>query len=104
MRSNSKTFLLDQFDLYCKIANLILEDDQEEMVEHDDLEDEHEEIDDTEVVNIDEESDNICDDKYQDQENKRLRCVTLLLSQRLNQVLTESTGKSNRDSLDDRPL
>ena len=60
------------------------------MVEHDDLEDEHEEIDDTEVVNIDEESDNICDDKYQDQENKRLRCVTLLLSQRLNQVLAEA--------------
>ena len=54
------------------------------MVEHDDLEDEHEEIDDTEVVNIDEESDNICDDKYQDQENKRLRCVTLLLSPRPN--------------------
>merc|ERR1719348_2135948 len=51
----------------------VREDDQEEMVEHDDLEDEHEEIDDTEVVNIDEESDNICDEKYQDQENKRLR-------------------------------
>ena len=40
------------------------------MVEHDDLEDEHEEIDDTEVVNIDEESDNICDEKYQDQATK----------------------------------